>query len=808
MKNLFTTILLLFSFTTLSFTQTNGTITGSIVDADENPVGYASVVLYTAADSIIVKLELSDDEGIFQFINIPDSKYWLDISYVGLPNYKTESFELSGNIELPVIQLEPSSNKLEEVTVTAQRPLLEVKPDKMVFNVENSINAVGSDALELLRKAPGVVVDNNDNITMLGKSGVLIYIDGRPSPLQGDQLVAYLKSMQATEIDNIEIITNPSAKYDAEGSGGIINIKLKKDKRLGANANINLGFQQGDYSRYNGSVSSNYKAKKYNIFGNYSYSNGKNGSYMDLYREQNGLVLDQKNNRNSDWNNHNFKAGADFYLSKNSTLGFMANGNIASDLDKGNSRTEIRMIGQESNDSILVAQSMNDGKHDNFNFNINYTFGDGKSKSTNFDADYGLYRSDGKDYQPNYYFDPSESEVLTKNVYRNETLTDIDIFTFKVDHERPLFKGKIGAGAKVAYITTDNTYNFFNVFEETNSEELDKDRSNQFVYTENVNAVYANYNRQFEKIGFQVGLRVEQTNSEGDLTSEKITDNDNVKQTYADFFPSAGISYQLDQKNSFQLSYSRRINRPNYQDLNPFEYKLDELTFQKGNPFLNPEYTNNIQLTHTFNYSLNTSIGYSHTENLITRIVDTSGVKGSFITWKNLDDQRNLNLSVSGSVPITKWWSTYTSLTGYHTRNKSENIDGKKVDIGVSSFNIYSQQTFKLPWKLSLEISGWYNSPSIWGGTFKMDEMWSIDAGIQKKLFNDRGSLRISMSDVFYTNNWHGISQYGALYMNVAGGRDSRRVRINFSYLFGNNQVKSRKRKSGLEDESRRIKSD
>ena len=331
---------------------------------------------------------------------------------------------------------------------------------------------------------------------------------------------------------------------------------------------------------------------------------------------------------------------------------------------------------------------------------------------------------------------------------------------------------------------------------------------NQFVYTENVNAAYATYTRQFEKIGFQVGLRVEQTNSEGDLTSQKVTENDNVTQTYADFFPSASITYQINPKNSLQLSYSRRITRPNYQDLNPFDYKLDELTFQKGNPFLNPEYTNNIQLTHTFNYSINTSIGYSRTTDLITRIVDTVGVKGSFITWENLDEQQNFNASVSGSVPITKWWSTYTSLTGYHTQNKSADIDGKSVDIGVTTFNIYSQFTFKLPWKLSLEVSGWYNSPSIWGGTFEMDQQWSMDAGIQKKLFKDRGTLRISYSDIFDTNNWHGTSQFGILYMDVAGGWDSQRIRVNFSYLFGNNQVKSRRRNSGLEDESKRIKND
>jgi len=346
MKNLFTLTLLFCSFTIFSFAQSSGNISGSILDSEENPIGYASVVLYTAADSIIVKLELSDDDGKFEFINIPESKYWIDINYVGLPNQQTEVFELKGgNFVIPVIRIQPSTNELQEVTITALRPILEVKPDKLVFNVENSINATGSNALELLRKAPGVVVDNNENINLLGKSGVMIYIDGKQSPLHGDQLAAYLKTIQSTEIDNIEIITNPSAKYDAEGSAGIINIKLKKDKGLGANASVNFGYSKGDYAQFNGSITSNYKAKKYNLFGNYGYNDGESGNYMNLYREQNGLVLDSKNNKINEWNGHNFKAGADFYLDKNSTFGIMVDGNLASNNRIGNSRTEISMIG-------------------------------------------------------------------------------------------------------------------------------------------------------------------------------------------------------------------------------------------------------------------------------------------------------------------------------------------------------------------------------------------------------------------------------------------------------------------------------
>lgn len=790
----------------LSAQSQGATLKGFIQDPEEQPVSYANVILHAAQDSSIVKVAYSDDAGVYRIRGLSAGEYWLTISYVGLPEYHTETFALqAGEIrEIAPIRMQPPAEELSEVTVTAQRPMLEVKPDKTVFNVDGSVNASGNTALELLRKAPGIVIDNNENITMLGRSGVQVYIDGKPSPLNGADLANFLRSLNSSEIDAIELITNPSAKYDAAGNAGIINIRLKKDKNLGANGSLNLGGSQGIAARYNASVNGNYRNKKWNLFGNYSFNDGENPQDFNMYREQLGLVLDQRTDQNYIWQSHNLKAGADFFINDKHTFGFLVNGNLSDNTSPNTGLTYISNIGSNTIDSILVSESEFSNERSNFNYNLNYVYRN-EETSLNIDADYGAYRNDGRSYQPNEYMDAAGEITLSERIFRNETPTDIDIYTFKADYERPFLQGKLGAGVKTAIVRTDNTFDFYDVINETSV--LNTDRSNQFEYTENVNAAYVNYARQLDKFGFSLGLRMEQTNSTGDLTSYKQVNDARVERSYLDFFPSGGITYTPNETHNLQLNFSRRINRPSYQDLNPFENKLDELTFEKGNPFLNPEYAMNVKLTHTFKYRFNTSISYSHTTDQITRITDTSGTKGAFITWLNLADQYNYSLAFSAPIPITKWWSSFTNFTGYYVQNRGDYGETKIIDLDATAFNLYSQHTFTLPKDWSVELSGWYNSPSLWGGTFEMDAQYSVDLGVQKKLLDGQANIKVSVSDIFRTTPFSGTSQFGALFMRVGGNWDSRRVSATLTYRFGNNQVKSsRRRKTGLEDESSRIK--
>ncbi len=812
-RTVLSALLLLCIFSTAFAAKENGKVTGKVVSQDHQPLSFANVLLYSATDSSLVKAEYTDDDGSFRLLNIAAGKYWVNISYVGLPEFNSQTFTLTTGQELvlPEIILSSKGVDLTEVTVVARKPIVEVHPDKTVFNVEGSINATGSDAMELLRKAPGVVVDNNDNIIVSGKNGVQVYIDGKPSQLSTSDLAAYLRTLQSSEIASIEVITNPSAKWDAEGNAGIINIRMKKDKRLGGNGSANLGYTRGAFNNYNGSISGNYRNQKMNTFGSYNYSEGKNENIFNLYREQVGLAYDQTNPGQHEHNSHNFKLGNDFFLNDKNTIGVLVNGYNSEYYGVQNSTMRISSAGASTVDSSLIANSMNRGKRQNYNFNLNYRFDNSKGVIWNMDADYGFFKNDNNDLNPNRVYTGdggTNSELLSEEIFRTVAPTDIDIATFKVDHERPFLKGQLSTGAKFSYVSTDNDFNFFNVI--NGQDVVDVDRTNLFVYTENVNAVYGNFSRQFGKIGIQAGLRVEQTNSEGDLTALKPVNNQNVKRDYLDFFPSGGVTWQMNDNNMFQLTYSRRIDRPSYQDLNPFEGRLDKLTFEKGNPFLNPQYTHSVQLNHTFMHMFNTSLSYSRTTDLITRLtfIDDRNEQASFITWENLGLQNNLSLNISAPITISKWWNAYANLSGYRTYNKGDFGDGVEVDLAVWAYNFYAQNTFTLPMGFVAEISGWYNSPSVWGGTFETDAMWSMDAGLQKKLMQDKMTVKLSLSDLFKTNEWAAESFFGPLYMRGGGGWDSRRFRVNMTYNFGNQQVKgARRRATGLEDEKGRIKS-
>jgi iron complex outermembrane recepter protein len=812
-RTVLSVILLSFLFTTAFASKETGKITGKVLGNEGQPLSFANVLLYSVADSSLVKAEYTEDDGSFELQHIAAGSYWVNVSYVGLPEYNSQVFQLvtGQEVSIPEIRLSSKGVDLTEVTVVARKPIVEVHPDKTVFNVEGSINATGSDAMELLRKAPGVVVDNNDNIIVSGKNGVQVYIDGKPTQLSTSDLAAYLRTVQSSEIASIEIITNPSAKWDAEGNAGIINIRMKKDKRLGGNGSANFGYTRGAFNNYNGSLSGNYRNKKMNTFGSYNYSEGKSENVFNLYREQVGLAYDQTNPGEHEHNSHNFKLGNDFFLNEKNTLGVLVNGYNSEYLGEQNSRMKISSIGSPTTDSSLIADSFNKGKRQNYNFNLNYRFDNSKGVVWNLDGDYGFFKNDNNDLNPNRIYTGdggTNSELLSEEIFRTVAPTNIDIATFKVDHERPLLKGQLSTGAKFSYVSTDNDFNFYNVI---NGEDIvDIDRTNRFVYTENVNAVYGNFSRQFGKIGIQAGLRVEQTNSEGDLTALKPVNDQNVKRDYLDFFPSGGVTWQASEKHMFQLTYSRRIDRPSYQDLNPFEGRLDKLTFEKGNPFLNPQYTHSVQLNHTFMHMFNTSLSYSRTTDLITRLtfIDDRNEQASFITWENLGLQNNLSLNLSAPITISKWWNAYANLSGYRTYNKGDFGDGVEVDLAVWAYNFYAQNTFTLPMGFVAEISGWYNSPSVWGGTFETDAMWSMDAGLQKKLMQDKMTVKLSLSDLFKTNEWNAESFFGPLYMRGGGGWDSRRFRVNLTYNFGNQQVKgARRRATGLEDEKGRIKS-
>ncbi|MGH2565928.1 MAG: outer membrane beta-barrel family protein, partial [Ginsengibacter sp.] len=372
---------------------------------------------------------------------------------------------------------------------------------------------------------------------------------------------------------------------------------------------------------------------------------------------------------------------------------------------------------------------------------------------------------------------------------------NIDIYTAKIDYEQPFYKGKLGFGGKITDVKTKNTFDFYDVY--GNVPVKDIGLSNRFNYDENVKALYVNYNRPLsKKTTIQAGVRMENTSSEGDLISVIPQPDDTVKRSYTNFFPSGAITYTLNQKNTLNLSYSRRIDRPGYQDLNPFENKLDELTYRKGNAFLNPQYTNSFQLSHTFLYKYVTSISYSHIKDFFAQIIDTVQNK-SFITQKNIAQQNIFSLNFSAPVTITKWWNSFVTFSGYHSAYKADFGAGKKINANVDAYSLFTQQSFTVKKGPTFELSGFYNSPSVWGGTFKSSAIGSLDIGVQQKVLKSAGTIKVSYTDILNTLHWRGISDYGGAHLDASGHFESQQLKINFSYRFGNKLVKAaRQRKA------------
>ncbi len=801
--NLFTLLLAV-----SAFAQGQSSVKGNVKDGSGKPLQSVTVSLLNAADSGLVKTDVTDASGDFEINTSKEGNFLLSYSSVGFEQQYSEVFEKKGGevVTAKPATLKNSTGKLKEVTIVAKKPLIEVKADKTVFNVEASINAQGSNALELLQKSPGVQVDNNDNISMKGKTGVRVYIDGKMQQLDTKDLAAYLRSINSNDIEAIEMISNPSAKYDASGNAGIVNIRLKKNKKFGTNGSINTGFVQGYTPKGNGSVNLNYRDKKINVFGNAGGNIGIYETKMTLYRIQKDTLYDQVNVMKSDDKSYNVKGGIDYFINNKNTIGVMANGNFAQTNWASNGRSVVSYVPTNIYRYDLVANNRIPGKRTNANFNLNYRYTDTSGREINFDADYGIFRGKGSSIQPNSYEYPNPiNNALVVN--RNNTPTNIDIYTAKIDAEQRLGKGKLGYGAKVSFVNTKNTFDFF-TDTALNKPVMQLDRSSSFTYKENVNAAYINYQQQLnEKWSIQAGVRGEQTNSDGQLTRANGVrkPEDSVKRNYFNLFPSAAVTWNINQKHSLNLTYSRRIDRPTYQDLNPFENKLDELTYQRGNPFLKPQYTHNVELTHTFMGFVNTTLGYSYVNDFATEATDTIR-NATYLQQKNLASQQIISFNIGAPTPIKPWWNGYINLWGNYQQFRGK-IGENDVKVNIPMYGAYLQQSFTLGKDYTTEISGWFNGPSIWGGTWKVKPMGNLDFGIQKQLLQKRASIKLSVTDIFFTNPWKSVNDFGGLYVNGRGQWESRTFRANFTWRFGSSQIKqSRDRKTGLESEARRIK--
>lgn len=810
-KSLLTAVLC----TTLSaftYAQTTGRVTGTVKDGSEKQIASFTIGLIRQSDSVMIKASVAGKEGRFEFENVKNGDYLVKITGAGHKTSYSAPFSITetrSTIDVGVIEVEKAIKQLSDVTITTKKPFIEVKADKTVVNVDAQTSNAGANALEVLEKSPGVYVDKDGNISLKGKQGVQIYIDGKPTYLSGNDLANYLKNLQASQLDVMEIMTNPPARYDASGNSGIINIRTKKNKIKGFNGSVSSSYTQGELPKTNHNVNLNYRKGKVNLFGNYSFGYRENWQQLVIQRKlidkeskQLLSIFDQTANINMKPRSNNYKAGADLYLSKKTTLGVVYTGYYNPDEFNNRNTTYLRnALGELESKTYATTEMDNIWKGNTLNFNFRHVF-DSTGKELTADADYMYYKNVSDQLLSNYYFDANDNPNQPNDSLAGYIPSGIRIYSGKVDYSHPL-KGnaKFEIGLKASFVKTDNDARYDSVI--NGMKVPDTLRTNHFIYEEEIKAAYVNLSKQFnKKWSAQVGLRLENTISDG----KQITTGDKFRRNYTQLFPTAYVSYQLNDKHAFSLNYGRRIDRPDYADLNPFYFFLDKYTYQVGNPNLKPQISHNIELTHTFKGFLNTTLNYYRGDDLINDVIDQDEVKKeTYVVKQNIARQDQIGLAVSANMPIKKWLTVnvYANLSNNRFRGF---INKAEVDLSTTYVESNASVQFNLGKGWNADLNGFYRSKGL-DGVLLIDPMGALNGGISKQILKKKGTVKLGFRDLLYTQAAKGSAKYSYIDTWFRQTRDSRQVSISFTYRFGKAyQGQQRRRTGGASEEQNRVK--
>jgi outer membrane receptor protein involved in Fe transport len=781
------------------------TITGIVINKEGKPVSDANVLLATK-DGTTVKGSITDSSGKYEFGHIKPGAYFITASATGFAEIKSKLLVIDSTttvVTVDILQLIITTKNLNAVVVTAKKKFIEMQADKIVLNVENSIAATGNSAFEVIKKAPGVSSDKDDNLKLKGQAAA-IYVDGKPFYLSGTQLAEYLKSLQADAISKIEIITNPSSKYDAQGSGGIINIKLKKNKIFGTNGTVNAGTGYGKYPKLWGGLTLNYRKNKVNIFGN-----GNTGHYESYNRLTYNSIINNNNvttyqDRNNYWHPFSvyssFKAGMDYSISKKQTLGFLITGNAGDTKAITDNKTT---FSDQHKQPVNYINNIKDDKTSSSNiaYNINYKAElDTLGSELVIDADYATYKKTGLNTNDNYFLDAQLNPVRSNYTFRNNSPATVTIKTAKIDWTKHFSATlKMEAGAKTSFVKTDNNLIVDSL--KNNNWDMDYGRSNHFIYEENLNAAYVNFTKEWKKWNVQTGLRMEQTHYKGNsVTINKIDDS-----SYISLFPSLFVTYKANEKNNFNFSYTRRISRPSYQSLNPFTNYIDPYTVFEGNPYLKPSFTNAVELKHGYRDFLFTSLSYNYTRAQVVQVVTQD--KNTLITInrsENVGEQHYVSLNVSAGIPVTKWWDMDNSI-GFAWGQSISHFPGYTYNTTSSGFDISTDNNFTLPKNYKIQTSIYYSTPYRDGIT-KLRCNYSFTAGIQKQFWNKKANVKLNYANFIGPSAYRAHLQSDKLDITWINRWEGKRISLSCNYKFGNSNIKSsRQRKTASQEESNRV---
>jgi iron complex outermembrane recepter protein len=810
MKNLILVgIFLLTSVAT--FAQT-GNITGAVLGSNKKPNEGAVVSLLKSKDSSFVKASIADLEGKFEFLNQKEGTYFLTITHVGFQKYTHPVFTLSNSVlEIPSVQLVEDSKTLNEVTVSAKKPFVERRIDRTIVNPDALISNAGANSLEVLEKAPGVQVDFNGIISLKGKPGVVIFIDDKPTYLSAADLANYLRSLPSGSIETIEIMTNPPAKYDAAGNAGVINIKLKRNKTKGLNGGFNVNYGQGRYARTNNSLNFNYRINKINFFTNASYN--INNTYQDLTITRQYFKTTGELNSGFTQNSYlkrqpsgvNIKLGMDYYINKKATMGVvfsaLRNPNqtpIYNNARITNGKGEITSL----NEAVLNPADKV-FRNGSVNLNFNYKF-DSTGKELTTNLDYIAYDSEHQQSLLNNTFTP-DRVFLGGSILNSSLPSKINIKTAKIDYSNPLKNGgKIETGLKTSFINTDNVAAFYDFIDKQNVPNYEF--SNNFIYDENINAAYLNYSIEGKKWGFQAGLRYERTDIKGNQLGNKVIKDSTFKRDYSSLFPTVYVSYKLDTTDTHQLgfSYGRRIERPDYQSMNPFTYPMDRFTLYGGNPFLRPTYSNNFELSHTYKNNITTTLEYSYAKDIIRETIE-QGTNVFYSRPGNIGEQTTYGITITGAFKPTKWWTLqFFTFVQY---NKSVSfLYNQNLNNSGAFWHFAPTNLFQISKLWSAELAGTYQT-SVYIGQFVTIPSWNVRFAFARKILKEKANLKFGVSDIFYTNQAGGeIKSLANSTASWFSYFDSRVATIAFGWRFNKGKTLKVRQSGGSEMEQSRVR--
>jgi iron complex outermembrane recepter protein len=780
-----------------------------VAEKSLQPLVNASILLLNK-DSIRLQAVSTDSVGKARFLPIPTDTYFLQISMIGYKTtYLKKVIEVNSQPVIPeVVGLQPEAVTMQDVTINSKKPFVQFLPDKTVINPEASITNAGASVMDVLEKSPGITIGRDGSISMKGKPAVMVLIDGKQTQLNAAELQAYLAGINASQIESIELIENPGAKYDAAGNAGIINIKTKKNKQKGFNGSLTLGIGQGFYHKNNTALNLNYRMGKVNVYLNYGSRGGKERMNMYTLRKYfnatgaDSLLLQQPNITHTKINAHNLKVGVDYFLSKKTTIGTSLTGNL-NERNTSSYSTIDWMSPAYVIDSTINTEGTRTSNFKRGGINLYARHSFSSNSELTADVDYIRFDIDGGQEFFTQLSSPGSPVFTTRGIVPSS----LKIVAAKLDYSIRTKNALWEAGLKTATTRTDNLADYF--FNDGNGWVADLSRSNHFLYDEDIHAAYASVDMEKGKWHWQAGLRYELTSYKANQLGNAVVKDSVFDRKYASVFPTTFVTYASDSNNSFTLRMGRRIDRPQFQNLNPFIVTINKYTFEGGNPFIRPQYTWNAELMHTFKQVLTTSISYSYLKDYFSQIFvidsNSSNINKNVIIYTRGNIGRFQTVGVSATVQLApkKWWNLSTSIVYNH--KIIEGVVWKPLKAVVNQVNISLSSQFQLGKGWSAELSGYYLSNSQIDLQESLTPQGEMGLGIAKQIWKNKATIRFAIRDLFYTQNYSGYSNFQNSDEPFTIKWDSRVARLSFSWRFGKALKAVKRTAGGAAEEAERV---